>query len=91
MKPKRRNIWTWCEWGSRSERYPEIVARLERVRSFEPPLDFDIAYLLDKPRVRFTYCHADVEAFLATAIPAGEWIVKQTEQGFDAGVRGLER
>ncbi|WP_144224649.1 hypothetical protein [Mesorhizobium amorphae] len=84
---RKSNVWRWEGWGAPVRRYAEIVARLERVRSWEPSLDADIGCLLDVGlRTRFTRCRESVEDFLYWYIPLGEWhIVPNTE--FDARVR----
>lgn len=84
---RRRSVWTYREWGDPADRYPEIVARLEVARSWEPKLDADIAMLLGLPKpVRFTREQAEVEAFLCGFIPRGEWAAWQHPE-IDAKVR----
>jgi len=87
-KPKGRNVWTWREWGDPAERYPEIVARLEREVGWEPALDADIAMLLglDQP-IRFTIDQEAVEAFLREQLPDGAWEVTAEGGAFDARLR----
>jgi len=71
---KKRNIWTWHEWGTTRERYPEIIARLERVRGFEPSLDADITTLLGmRWRLRFTGSQEEVTGFLVGRLPQGDY------------------
>jgi len=85
--PKRRNVWTWREWGEPAERHAEIVARLERVRSFEPTLDADIAILLGiTRRIRFTACPEEVVGFLAARLPQGDFEY-QSSPNIDARVQ----
>lgn len=87
--PRSRNgRWTKSDWGVPAERYAEIVTRLEWVKSWEPPLDADIAMLLGirQKCVRFTRSHEEVQAFLAGRIPAGSWET-QIHPHYDARVR----
>lgn len=86
--PKSRNVWKWREWGDPAERYPEIVARLERKRSWEPSLDADIRRLLGiGGETRFTRSQPEVEAFLAERLPQGAWEVMTAGEDFDARLR----
>jgi hypothetical protein len=85
--PKNRNIWTWHDWGEPHQRYSEIIARLERARGYEPPLDADIAMLLAmRWRLRFTGSLEEVTGFLVGRLPQGDFEY-QLSPHIDAWVR----
>lgn len=86
-EPKMSNIWAWHDWGDPARRYPEIIARLERARGYDPPLEADIAMPLGlRRRLRFTYSSEEVARFLTARIPAGDFEY-QSSPHIDAWVR----